>query len=66
MELAWAKTSSSFSREVVARCQIFDGDAHDAVKLRVDVLNLRFEFLPENFLLACGRSGNLAEARSEE
>ena len=41
-------------KEVVAGGEIFDGDAHHAVEMLVDILNRGFEFLPENFLLVSG------------
>jgi len=36
--------------ELVAGFEVFDGHAHHAVQVLVDIVNLGFELLPEYFL----------------
>ena len=59
-------------KEMVARGKIFNGHAHHAVEMLVDVVNSGFQLLPENFsLFGRGRSrrrvvDGLSKRRGEE
>ena len=66
MELAWANTSSSCRKKWSPGGEVFDGDAHHAVEMLIDFLNLRFQFLPEDLLLPGGGSCTLRNARGNQ
>ena len=53
-------------QKVLARVEIFDSNAHHAVEMLVDILNLGLEFLPENLLLGGGRNCGLSKARGKQ
>jgi hypothetical protein len=42
--------------ELIAGFEVFDGDAHHAIEVLIDIVDGGFEFLPEDFLFLRRRS----------